>query len=1158
LGYEGEPLEGVAVRAYQPSDLDNWLVEANANASGFYQLTLSPGDWKIRVAANVNSVWPHWRFQNYRNEWYDDATNGAEAATLSVSEGVYTPGIDFDLVYYPGIGGVISNTAGERLSYVVLWVYGVSTGATSTASGWANEWGEFLFTSLNPGDYKIEIDTRFNAYYTDNPYLHIMPEWYDDKELYTQADVVTLEAGSNMYLHVELTPYGIITGHVYEAGSGIPVEGVQVGAQHTGGDGRGWLVCDTDSNGAYRVCGVDGSYRLHADPGSLPYVPQYYSNKADQGSADLVALQIEQVVSNIDFHLTKFTAGSISGYVWNPDGTPASSTVRAYGDEDDWYDTTDGSGYYQITGLPEGDYWLRAGIYGYQDLYYCQQSSYNNRHFVHVTPGHDTDGINFQFMEGGTVYGTVTDPDGAPLEGMPVKLWHLTGGGGADTTDASGYYEMTKIAPGLARIYIDPTDTSDPDITPYLKELYEDVYDVDLATLVTIEDGVTNGPINIQANLGGTVTGQLTIAGTSPCDLRVTLYPLEGGSDWLGGIYGEAECDGSYVVDGIPPGDYTVRGEDTGNKVCLWYDEQAAQGDADIVTLVSNETVSGIDLTYVEEGTISGKIKVGGTSTGIYEAHVRLLSTNGSLVGRPGQGWTEADGTYTLDGLPPGTFKLAACPHYSNEEYGGTRAYEFYGETRNFASATAVVLTEGGSLTGIDIGLESVAGTVAGTVVRDADSTPLSNKYVELVVDGLPDVFVAETQTDVNGDYTMVGVPAGSYHAYYYQSAGSPFQDQHYDRQPDPASADTIVTTGGSTTGINFRMYVKAPDSSPKVLAPLWSSEPNPPTFEWTAIEDVVFYELKVDDITGGTNDAIRAVVAGLIHTPSNTLAVGHHYESRVRCGAVGAWGPWSSPVPFEQLPPPNYDLDVFVSGEGYVDLTPAGGSYPAGTQVGLTAVPTNGANFDSWSAGVSNRFTESTTIGMDTNYTITVYFTPNIAPLAPVNLYPSNMALHVSLAPLLESSLLDDPDVDNHALSYWQIRDTTGTYSAPVYSSGLSTSLTEILVPPGHLTYTSYWWRVKHRDEWGAESPWSSETVFDTTPTIDDVYTVDTNAVVAFPTAFGYLYTVQYIDDLITGTWSNVPGMVDIPGNNDYLLYTNTIPIEGAMLFRTLVNPAP
>jgi uncharacterized repeat protein (TIGR02543 family) len=74
------------------------------------------------------------------------------------------------------------------------------------------------------------------------------------------------------------------------------------------------------------------------------------------------------------------------------------------------------------------------------------------------------------------------------------------------------------------------------------------------------------------------------------------------------------------------------------------------------------------------------------------------------------------------------------------------------------------------------------------------------------------------------------------------------------------------------------------------------------------------------------------------------------------------------------------HELTVNTVGQGSVTLDPAGGSYPYGTEVTLTAVPDAGWQFDGWSGDLSGT-TNPATITMDDDKTVTATFSEVTVP---------------------------------------------------------------------------------------------------------------------------------------------------------------------------------
>jgi hypothetical protein len=109
---------------------------------------------------------------------------------------------------------------------------------------------------------------------------------------------------------------------------------------------------------------------------------------------------------------------------------------------------------------------------------------------------------------------------------------------------------------------------------------------------------------------------------------------------------------------------------------------------------------------------------------------------------------------------------------------------------------------------------------------------------------------------------------------------------------------------------------------------------------------------------------------------------------------------------------------------------------------------------------------------------------TANRVPATPSNAAPASGATGVSVTPTLQSSAFSDPDAgDTHAASQWQITATSGSYTSPVFDSGVDTAnKTQITVPSNKLSYnTAYYWHVKYQDSYGNWSAYSTQTSFTT-----------------------------------------------------------------------------
>ena len=112
-----------------------------------------------------------------------------------------------------------------------------------------------------------------------------------------------------------------------------------------------------------------------------------------------------------------------------------------------------------------------------------------------------------------------------------------------------------------------------------------------------------------------------------------------------------------------------------------------------------------------------------------------------------------------------------------------------------------------------------------------------------------------------------------------------------------------------------------------------------------------------------------------------------------------------------------------------------------------------------------------------------------NIPPDAPYNISPAEGKTDVPLIPTLQSSYFYDANTqDTHQASRWQITQTTGDYSNPVYEHTSTTDLTSHTIASALSGFTTYYWHVEYQDDNGAWSEYSPETSFKTGASVDTV----------------------------------------------------------------------
>ena len=286
----------------------------------------------------------------------------------------------------------------------------------------------------------------------------------------------------------------------------------------------------------------------------------------------------------------------------------------------------------------------------------------------------------------GTVTGKVTNTAGAPISGASVS----SGGTGA-VTGSDGIYTLQ--LPGGT------------------------------ATLTAALGGYQSASESVTVTAGQTTqAATLQIAPVSPGNVTGSVVNgsgtgLSGASVTAGGLTTTTAADGSYVLNSLPAGSTTIKASLTG-----------FQSGSATVTVVAGATTAAPAITLVSgSGSIAGSVK---SSTGAAIAGASVGFGGGTTT-------TDANGNYTLNGVPVGTVQLVAS-------------------ASGFQSVTQSVTVTGGNTSTANFTLTagSAAGTVTGKITNASSGAIVTGATVSWSG--------GSTTTNTSGIYTLTNVTAGT------------------------------------------------------------------------------------------------------------------------------------------------------------------------------------------------------------------------------------------------------------------------------------------------------------------------------------------------------------------------------------------------------------
>jgi len=617
---------------------------------------------------------------------------------------------------------------------------------------------------------------------------------------------------------------GSIAGTVTDATTTNPVQGITVSVETSGG--AVVASASTLANGTYSVLDVPPgpSYVVQFNPGSDDdYGTLYYNGSSSFAGATPVTVSAGVTTPSINGALQPIM-GHITGTV-----TYASTNAPLSGVSVTVYDSsgslvanasTGAGGTYTVTGLSTGSYRVSFSGAGqnYVSQYYSGETGINEATPVLVSTGATTTGINAALVVGGTVTGTVTAAaTHIPLPGADVNVYDMSGNNtvAAASAGAGGVYTVQGLATGLYVVKL-----SDPGASGNYLPLYYNGQPVtgDNPTLVAVTAGGLTSGINGALATAGGISGTVSEQSTGLPVANVTVEALDSAGDDVASA--NTAADGTYTIDGLTTGSYRILFSPSDHSEVLEYYGGAASFQAATAVSVTTGTITqNIDqalLPASRGGTISGTV----TSSGqpLSGVTVRIYDSAGNPVSEGGlqqlltSTTTGSDGTYVTGALLPGTYKV----EFST---GINLAFQYYNGQTTLAGATPVGVSAGANTPNVNAVL-SAWGTMSGTVTDAASHAGLSGVDVDLLDASGNELDSASTNED--GTYTMVGIPAGTYHVEFVPAGstllpgGAPYATQYYNDRVTLGSSDTVTIAAGATTGsINAALISEGSETTP-------------------------------------------------------------------------------------------------------------------------------------------------------------------------------------------------------------------------------------------------------------------------------------------------------------------------------------------------------
>jgi protocatechuate 3,4-dioxygenase beta subunit len=483
-------------------------------------------------------------------------------------------------------------------------------------------------------------------------------------------------------------PRAVVSGTVRDE-QGNPIAGAQVCGELqdeslAGIDRRPPQCTTTREDGTYRLEELLGAeHDLFASaPGHLP--ARYRGRRGIQDElSGRVELRAGSERTGIDFVL-KAGGVEVTGVIKDLaggeiEGAFVSASSGAWGEDGRSFTRSDAEGRFSVwVATPRA--WISAFADGYTE---ASREAAVPGTFVEV----------FLVPESVVVGKVVWAGSGTPVAGAEVSTSSSAffSGSGSTTTDADGTFRLEGLEPGSHKLHV-----SGDELTGMSDQK------------VHVGLGQTSEPVVVVVHPAFAVRGTVLVDGKTPCSFgRVRLQDEAHKTDGSRGSHGRE--DGTVLVQGVLPGTYEV------SVSCDGFVAQDAYPDVVVV----DASLEGLTWSVSAGRSIRGVV-VDAAGKPVAGAHVsaRARAGAGDPRGRRTGAWgerTEADGSFAVTGLLPGSYELAIDHH----------------DHVSPPEPSAVELPEDRDLEGIELAL--LASGKLGGIVRDEKGAAVSGVSVSLV-----------------------------------------------------------------------------------------------------------------------------------------------------------------------------------------------------------------------------------------------------------------------------------------------------------------------------------------------------------------------------------------------------------------------------------------
>jgi hypothetical protein len=439
--------------------------------------------------------------------------------------------------------------------------------------------------------------------------------------------------------------------------------------------------------------------------------------------------------------------------------------------------TTGEGGKFTFSALEAGTYRLSIMKDGFVRQEYGQRVFPGQGTPLNLSAGEAIKDLVIRMTPAGNVGGRIVDGLGQPAAGVPLQLlkpvYNQLGQrtfqpvGNARTNDR-GEYRMFWVTPG--RFYLvggtpqrGPEGQAGPNESPesYTFTYYPGVTDISRANVIEVSAGsevVLDFAVPRQKLY--TIRGRVVDPGSTitppSASIALSFQALNGQNTMFSRNNFYNPSTGAFEFRDVMPGLYI-----------LYVNTQS--GNAGVPVEVVNADIEGLVLNVNSGLSITGRISVEGGTLPVTGVRVQFRPVVGGaplMFGAlPSTQSVAADGTFRVDGVPPGLYKIVP-----------PALADFYVKQMRFERSDALnqnveIVHRGPDPPAVDIVLSTNVGQIEG-MVSDSRLQPFPGAQVVLIPERNPDRadLYKTTVSDQTGRFTIKGVAPGEYKLYAWET----------------------------------------------------------------------------------------------------------------------------------------------------------------------------------------------------------------------------------------------------------------------------------------------------------------------------------------------------------------------------------------------------